>query len=239
MDDEFRPSPLALAVLGLLHAAPLHPYAMQRLIKLWGKDSVVNVGQRANLYKTIRRLNEAGLIAVRQTERDHQYPERTIYELTEEGARQARAWLADMLATTRNEFPQFPAALSFAMLLPPDEFRAALEHRATTLRQNLAGNEQTLESLRGALPRVTLLDDEYQRAVTKAELTWIDGVLDDLHTGALAWDWEQLARVALQNVAPMAADLTAEYIAGYNQPPPTASAPPPGSEPPPDAPTSP
>jgi DNA-binding PadR family transcriptional regulator len=223
----------------MLMPGPLHPYGIQRLLKVWGKDHVVNVEQRANLYKTIRRLNEAGLIAVRQTERDHQYPERTIYELTEEGARQARAWLADMLATTRNEFPQFPAALSFAMLLPPDEFRAALEHRAITLRQELAGEEQTLESLRSALPPVTLLDDEYRRVVMKAELTWIDGVLDDLRTGALAWDWEQLARVARQNVAPMEADLTAEYIAGYNQPPPGASVPPSGSKPPPDAPASP
>ena len=223
----------------MLMPGPLHPYGIQRLLKAWGKDHVVNVEQRANLYKTIRRLNEAGLIAVRQTERDHQYPERTVYELTEDGARQAQAWLADMLATTRNEFPQFPAALSFAMLLPPGEFRAALEQRATTLRQELAGDEQTLESLRGTLPRVTLLDDEYLRAVMTAELTWIDGVLNDLRTGALGWDWEQLASVALQNVAPMEADLTAEYIAGYIQPPPLASAPPSGTEPPHDPPASP
>src|ERR1035438_3745496 len=60
---------------------------MQRLIKSWGKDQVVNIGQRANLYKTIRRLHEAGLIAVRQTERAQQYPERTVYELTDDGRR--------------------------------------------------------------------------------------------------------------------------------------------------------
>src|SRR5215469_4442348 len=83
MENEFRSSPLALAVLSLLHAAPLHPYGIQRLLKQWGKDHVINVGQRANLYKTIRRLDQAGLISVRQTERDQQYPERTVYELTE------------------------------------------------------------------------------------------------------------------------------------------------------------
>ncbi len=87
MDETFRPSPLAVAVLSLLHAGPLHPYAMQRLIKLWGKDRVVNVGQRANLYKTIRRLEQAGLVAVLHTERDQRYPERTVYELTDEGRR--------------------------------------------------------------------------------------------------------------------------------------------------------
>ena len=72
-------------MLGLLEVGPLHPYGIQRLIKLWGKDQVVNVGQRANLYRVINRLHEAGLIAVRQTERDQQFPERTVYELTDAG----------------------------------------------------------------------------------------------------------------------------------------------------------
>src|ERR1700683_5365441 len=99
MESKFRSSPLALAVLSLLEAGPLHPYGIQRLIKQWGKDRVVNVGNRANLYKTINRLHEAGLIAVRQTERDQQYPERTVYELTEDGRQKAREWLTDMLST--------------------------------------------------------------------------------------------------------------------------------------------
>ncbi len=220
MPRDSRPSPLGLAVLAMLMPGPLHPYGIQRLLKLWGKDHVVNVEQRANLYKTIRRLHEAGLIAVRQTERDHQYPERTVYELTEAGAQQARDWLTDMVATARNEFPQFPAALSFAMLMPPGELQAALEQRAAGLRKSLAGLEQALESLGSQLPRVTLLDDDYQRALTTAELTWIDGVLDDLRTGVLTWDWEQLASVARRSVAPLAPDLTEEYISGYDQPSP-------------------
>src|SRR5215475_6500409 len=141
-----RLSPLALAVLSLLHAAPLHPYAMQRLLKEWGKDTVVNVGQRANLYKTIRRLLEAGLIAVRHTVRDQQYPERTVYEITEAGSRSFGVWLTDMLALPRNEFPQFPAALSVMMLLPPAEAAAVLAQRANALRVQLAAMEANLQS---------------------------------------------------------------------------------------------
>src|SRR5438094_2629445 len=107
-----RPSPLALTVLCMLGGGPIHPYEMQRLIKLWGKDQVVNVGQRANLYKTINRLTDAGLVAVRHTERDQQYPERTVYEITDAGRETCRRWLEEMLASVRNEFPDFPAALS-------------------------------------------------------------------------------------------------------------------------------
>jgi DNA-binding PadR family transcriptional regulator len=214
VEPSYRPSPLALAVLSILVPGPLHPYGIQRLLKHWGKDEVINVGQRANLYKTINRLHEAGLIAVRQTERDQQYPERTVYELTGEGRRKAPEWLADMLATVRNEFAQFPAALSFAMGLPPEEVREALERRAAVLRERLARVEQALDRYSGALPRVTLLDDEYRRAVIAAELAWIDGLVEDLRIGALTWSEEELIRVAADDLAGLAGALTPEYFPG-------------------------
>ena len=196
MNSKHRPSPLALVVLGVLGAGPLHPYGMQRLIKVWGKDQVVNVGQRANLYKTINRLHQAGLIAVRQTERDQGYPERTVYELTEEGRQEMLAWLANMLSTPRNEFPEFPAALSFVMLLGPEQTVVVLEQRAALVRENLARFERDLGGESGPLPRVTLLETEYLRTVTAAELSWLSGVVDDLRTGALTWSYEELAALA-------------------------------------------
>src|SRR5215469_11663954 len=199
MDSEVRPAPLALAVLSLLHAAALHPYAMQRLLREWGKDGVVNVGQRANLYKTIRRLLEAGLIAVRHTERDHQYPERTVYELTDAGSRATADWLTEMLALPRNEFPQFPAALSFMMLLPPADTRAVLAQRAEALRGQLAAMDAGLQAMAG-LPRAVGMDDEYQRAMIAAELAWVSGVVADLDSGALTWNKEQLEPFAQQSL---------------------------------------
>jgi DNA-binding PadR family transcriptional regulator len=196
MDAELRPSPLAMAVLSLLHAGPLHPYAMQRLIKDWGKDRVVNVGQRANLYKTIRRLQAAGLVAVRQTERDHRYPERTVYEITDAGRAAATEWLADMVAVPRNEFPQFPAALSFVMLLGPDRMREVLEQRAAALAAVLREIDADLAQVPGDLPRVTLMDDEYRRAVTAAELDWVTSVIGELRAGTLTWSYEMFSEYA-------------------------------------------
>jgi DNA-binding PadR family transcriptional regulator len=200
MERPPRPSPLALAVLCMLEVGPLHPYGLQRLIRLWGKDSVVNVGQRASLYKTIQRLEAAGLVAVGHTERDQRFPERTVYELTDAGRRQGRAWLTAMLAAPRNEFPQFPAALSFAMLLGPDELLGVLEGRAGALRTSLAALEDELRRY-AHLPRVTLIETEYQRAVTAAELGWVESVVSDLRSGALTWSHEELARMAVTDAA--------------------------------------
>jgi DNA-binding PadR family transcriptional regulator len=178
---------MGLAVLGLLSGGPLHPYRMQRLMKEWGKDQVVNVGQRANLYKTIKRLNEAGLIAVQQTERDQRYPERTVYEITEQGGQALQAWLTELLSTPRNEYPVFPAALSFLMLMAPPQARVVLERRAVVLEERLAALNRELEQYSEALPRVTMLETEYAWAVTGAELAWVNGAIDDLRTGQLTW----------------------------------------------------
>jgi DNA-binding PadR family transcriptional regulator len=192
-----RSSPLALTVLFMLIGEPLHPYEMQRRIKLWGKDQVVNVAQRANLYKTIDRLHQAGLIAVRLTERDQRFPERTVYELTEAGFRVGREWLIDMLSTPRNEFPRFPAALSFIMTLAPNEAAEVLERRAVALRETLAELERVLSGADGPLPpRITLIETEYLRAMTQAEVDWLCSVIDELRSGTLSWSYEELAEAA-------------------------------------------
>jgi DNA-binding PadR family transcriptional regulator len=193
-----RPSPSGLTVLALLGAGPLHPYGMQRLIKSWGKDEVVNIGQRANLYKTIRRLHEAGLIAVRQTERAQQYPERTVYELTEEGRRTGLRWLRDMLAAPRSEYPAFPAALSFAMILDPGELAGELARRLAAVQARLAQLDSQLQEYRETLPRIALIETEYQHAVVHAEVRWLSSVIDDLQSGKLSWDQDQIAAQAAE-----------------------------------------
>jgi DNA-binding PadR family transcriptional regulator len=196
-----RSSPLALTVLALLHYKPLHPYGIQRLVKDWGKEQVVNVRQRASLYRTIERLNGDGLIAVRETGRDQQYPERTVYEVTEVGRETARAWLEEMLSAPKQEFPEFPAALSNLLLLMPEEMADVLERRVDALSEKLDGLDVALaaEAEQG-LPRITRLETEYLRAVTAAELEWVRTVVEDLRAGRLSWSKEQLDAVAARPV---------------------------------------
>ncbi|MFD9336179.1 PadR family transcriptional regulator [Streptomyces sp. NPDC060028] len=192
-----RSSPLALTVLALLHYQPLHPYGIQRLVKDWGKEQVVNVRQRASLYRTIERLNGDGLIAVRETGRDQQYPERTVYEVTDAGRETARAWMEEMLSAPKQEFPEFPAALSNLLLLTPEEMADVLERRADALAKKVDGLEAAMaaEAEQG-LPRITRLETEYLRAVTAAELEWVRAVVEDLRAGALSWSKEQLDALA-------------------------------------------
>ena len=136
MPTTLNSSPLALTVLALLQYKPLHPYGIQRLIKQWGKDQVVNVGQRASLYRTIERLLAAGLVDVRETERGQLYPERTVYEITDAGREVAHEWIDEMLAVPKREFPQFPAALSHLLMLTKPQIRDALQRRLDALTRH-------------------------------------------------------------------------------------------------------
>ncbi|GAA4591822.1 PadR family transcriptional regulator [Planotetraspora phitsanulokensis] len=190
-------SPLALTVLALLQYKPLHPYGIQRLIKQWGKDKVVNVGQRTSLYRTIDRLTATGLIKVRETERDQAYPERTVYGITDTGRAVAREWLVDMLATPKEEFPEFPAALSHLLMLTPPEIGDALERRVRTLEETLAALDADLSAEAGqGLPRITMLEAEYLRVVVAAELQWLRSVVDDLRGGRLNWSAAEMSAFA-------------------------------------------
>ena len=122
-----------MAILGLLEDGPLHPYGMQQLIKRWRKDEVINVGQRATLYKVINRLPTPGLIKPSGTTREHSYPERTSYELTDAGRAMRQQWMAEVLSTPRNEFPEFPAGLSFIPLSDAESTRELLTDQTRKL----------------------------------------------------------------------------------------------------------
>src|SRR6185312_2084929 len=100
MPPRSRPrSPLWLVVLALVAEEPMHPYRMQRLIKERGKDQIANVAQRNSVYQTIAALHRTGLIAVRETLREHRRPERSVYEITELGRQTLREWMRTALST--------------------------------------------------------------------------------------------------------------------------------------------
>lgn len=194
MTDLVRRSTLALAVLSLLAEAPMHPYRMQRLIRQRHKDKVVNVGQRASLYKTIERLHKAGLVAVRETGRDQNWPERTVYELTDPGREVLVGWMRDALAEPKSEFPEFPAALSFVALLTPDDLSRSLDARVTRLRADVAELEAELAA--APVPRLFVIEDEYRLAIRRAELGFVGSLVDDLRAGRLSWTEEWVRQLA-------------------------------------------
>ncbi|MEK6422508.1 MAG: PadR family transcriptional regulator [Burkholderia gladioli] len=190
-------SPLALAVLAMLTEAPMHAYRIQQLIKLRGKDDVINVRQRNSLYQTLDRLLRERLVVVHDTERDGMFPERTVYAVTEAGRNTARSWLREQLAQPAREYPAFPVALSVLPLLSVDDARRQLEARIAALEAEL----ERLDAARNAalalqIPRLFLLESELLQATVETELDWVRSVVGHLKVGALTWSEAWLKDVA-------------------------------------------
>jgi DNA-binding PadR family transcriptional regulator len=184
-----RRSVLALAVLSMLTEGPMHAYRMQQLIKERHKDDVVNVTQRNSVYQTIQRLLRDELIEVESTEREQNRPERTTYRITADGRRTLDGWLRGMLSTPAAEFPEFPAALSFLPNLTEAGAIDVLTERITRLEAQLQGLREELRQAATFLPRVFLVETEYQERIVTAELDYVRTLVDDLREKRVTWQF--------------------------------------------------
>src|SRR5690606_34583499 len=98
-----------------------------------------------------------------------------------------------LLRTPDRDTALFVAALSFLGVLPPEEAARALRDRAAALEEHSAGLGAELQATVGRLPRLLLLEAEYERARIDAERAWVREVLEDLGSGRLDWSPERLA----------------------------------------------
>jgi hypothetical protein len=120
-----------------------------------------------------------------------------VYEITDEGEATFRRWMAQTLSAPAREYPIFPAALAEVALLAPEHVCDALKARAVALTAALDRVEADLAAA-AHLPRVLLLENEFDRATTAAELAWVRALIVDLRAGRLTWSQEQLREVAAE-----------------------------------------
>lgn len=186
-----------VAVLGMLHERPMHPYEMQRLIKERHKDDVL-VLKKGSLYHAINRLLTGRLIAIVKTGREGRRPERTTYRITDEGERALVRWLREMISLPRREPSVFMASVSFLVYLTPQDAIQQLEIRSGHLAQQVAGWDTSLKSLSTWLPRIHLVEGEYLLAMLHAELKWVQGLVTDLKSGGLTWDLAAILKAAAE-----------------------------------------
>jgi len=190
---------IALTVLALTSERPRHPYDIQRAIRDRHKDFAA--GKTRALYRAVDRLEQDGLIAPVETSREGKRPERTVYQVTDEGAEELEGWLGELLEVARPEFPLYSVALSFAAYVPAEVVIDRLQARTVELRAAVAGAEAALKSLLEdmRLPRAVLLDSELTLAMRKAELDWTRGLIEQLRSKRLWWTPDTLRHEFDQN----------------------------------------
>ncbi|HVW40603.1 MAG TPA: PadR family transcriptional regulator [Amycolatopsis sp.] len=173
---------LALAVLGTVVQRPMHPYEMASMLRERGKDQDMKI-KWGSLYTVVGNLEKHGLIEATETARQGARPERTVYRITDAGRAELVDWVRELVSTPEREQPRFEAGLSLLGALTPDDATALLRHRLSVLEEELAGQRATLARLGAGLPRLFLIEDEYDLALREAEATWVRAFLAELADG--------------------------------------------------------
>lgn len=174
---------LALAVLALAAERPMHPYEMATTLRERGKDRSIKINW-GSLYTVVSNLDKHGLIEATETFRDGRRPERTVYAITDAGLAELRDWLRELLGTPEKEYLRLAAGLSLLPGLPPEEAAELLEQRVHALDAETAHRQAALDAARQGLPRLFLVEEEYELAMLRAEADWTRSLHAELRDGS-------------------------------------------------------
>lgn len=180
-----RSNPLALAVLVSLYEKPMHPYEVAQTLRARAKQESVRLNY-GSLYAVVESLEKKGFVKATGTVREGKRPERTVYEITDDGAREMNEWMTELISVPAKEYPAFMAGLSFLPSLPPDEALDALRSRRDALKVKLAGMRGAMKAAHDAgLPRIFELETEYEEQQLSAELKFVSALVDEMTSGSL------------------------------------------------------
>lgn len=181
-----QPDLVGLTALAILSVRSSHPYELHRFLIDTHKDYVT--GLPRSLYHAMDRLAKDGLIAPVRTEREGGRPERTTYEITDEGRKELAARLNRLLERPDSDRRTLVAAISLVAALPADTALKALRSRAAALQGMTAGIEAQQEAaVANGLPDLFALELDCEHALYQAELAWVRTIIDRIERGELQW----------------------------------------------------
>jgi DNA-binding PadR family transcriptional regulator len=179
-------TPLAMAILELLHEKPMHPYEMTQLMRHRRVEYRVKL-RPGSLYHTVERLEAHGHIEVVDTQRQGRRPERTVYAMTEKGRDTFQNQVREMLSTPAQEYLQYTVALSAANELDQADAMEQLCMRVVSLKAQIAADDVVIQTIQRDLPVMYWIDYVYLRHQRKAELDFTEKLIGDLESGWITW----------------------------------------------------
>src|SRR3954469_25549800 len=175
---------MGLAVLSALAFRQMHPYEMAAALRGWGKERDLQI-KWGSLYTVVRNLAKHGLIAEVESGREGRRPERTVYRITDEGRAELVDWVKELLSEAEPEYSRFRAGLSVMAVIGPDEVVTLLQQRLAAVERQIAETGATRELHAPRVPRLFLIELEYDLAMLAAERAWMRSLIEEIDGGAL------------------------------------------------------
>jgi DNA-binding PadR family transcriptional regulator len=142
----------------------------------------------------VEQLRNAGFITQQQTVRDTQRPERTIYNITDDGRDELYDWMRALVAQPLEEYPHFGVALSLLAVLSPSDSAELLSRRLVALTQQTKATRRVLgTAAEDGVLWVFLAEEEYRLALLEAERRFVTNLIESLKDPAYHRLWHQRA----------------------------------------------
>jgi DNA-binding PadR family transcriptional regulator len=156
---------------------------MASMMRARGKDQDMDI-KWGSLYTVVQNMEKHGFLEAIGNTRQGARPERTIYQITPAGKQEMLDWTRELIATPQPERPKFVAGLSAMAALPPREVIALLRTRLAALTDSITAQRAQLAEVGTEVPRLFLVENEYEVAIAEAEANWVRSLLDELTSGA-------------------------------------------------------
>lgn len=173
-------SSIRLFILGSLdERGPMHGHALRLLAEEEHVDEWAEVSPGA-IYGAIKRLATEGLIETARVEREGNYPERSVYGITDAGIRSLFQIRRQALDTIVYRADPFDLALARLGTEDLDTLRETLESRLAAFRARVVSEGETVERIGKYLTLTErhVMRHDLHRA--QAEIAWLEELLEAL-----------------------------------------------------------
>lgn len=164
-----------LILLGMVKEAPRSPYDLQKLLKERNITYWVKIS-RTSIYKKIQVLEERGYLQSK-TERLSNMPEKTIYEITDEGLK----YLYESMVEISNNELRFFIDYNAVLINLAGFDKAIQEQLLQNIRKNIHEFEDGVKQNHTSKAQVQEYGDaiiEQQTALAEAMSRWIDNFVE-------------------------------------------------------------
>jgi DNA-binding PadR family transcriptional regulator len=173
-----RSDVLTLAVLGLLHDAPMHGYELRKQLSgVLGPFRALSYG---TLYPALKKLVDAGWISEADPEGDTSRPSRRgriVYQLTAAGKEHFETLVGDAGPTTWED-ESFGVRFAFFSRTAGDVRLRILEGRKSRLEERLDGVSQRMARGRERADQYTLALQQHGLESVQREVRWLAELID-------------------------------------------------------------
>jgi DNA-binding PadR family transcriptional regulator len=166
-----------VAILSLLSEGEQHGYGLNEAIEQRGFRNWTNIGF-SSIYWTLNRMEKSKLITSRK-DPSKKGPERKLYRLTQKGRFALLDSIRNSISIPEHVRTRVDLGAAYVELLPRDEAIKCFEIYRKTMQERLDGIA-AVRKAQEPLPFGAEIIFDHGAIKSKAEIEWIDGVLEQL-----------------------------------------------------------